>query len=155
MDPTNNTIIQEMKTLCAVVCLFACAPVMGAQSTETPGYLERLSKLKTIVDRTTDQITTKASVMKVEDVVNARGKLLAMEKEAHQLQEQSGRSNLTLLQGGKPQDKRLMLIGQGCMSLDAILEALDEYLSTDDRVFLVLLSDYRRSMTTVEKVLWP
>ena len=62
---------------------------------------------------------------------------------------------ISCLRDGKPNDKSLMLIQHGCMSLDDILLALHDYVATGDQVLLVLLADYRRSMTTVEKVLWP
>jgi len=60
----------------------------------------------------------------------------SLDKWAHQLIETALTENLTLLKGGGNSDKKLMFVAQGCMAIDFMLNALNNYVSSNDRAFL-------------------
>jgi hypothetical protein len=67
------------------------------------------------------------------DRVSLEGRLFAIKKTAHRLQEQAGEADLESERSGQSADKRLRFIEQGCISVDAVLTALTNYLATDDQ----------------------
>ena len=117
-----------------------------AQSGETPIYKEQFAALVQSMDR------VYSSALKVPsgtDKQELMERVFALQKSAHRLQEQAGEAENQSREAGHTIDKRLLLIEQGCMSVDLVLAATNNFLSTGDRVFVGLASDVRRVVSTV------
>ncbi len=128
------------------------ASVAFAQSRETPVYLEQFYNLQVSMERAyaeVSQIDTKSTEARLD--LSAR--MFALQKAAHRLQEGSAEAGTAPLKIGKGIDKRLHLVGLGCMGIDSILTALTNYLETDDRIFLSLAVEFRQTVISIRKVL--
>lgn len=78
-------------------------------------------------------------------------RLLALVKLVHRLDETAGETQVALLEKGQRPDKKFNLVGQGCLALDFVLRALDNYVDTDDRVFLGLARNGAELVGSIRK----
>jgi hypothetical protein len=85
------------------------------------------------------------------DRYDLEDQLFAVQKTAHRLQEQAGEAENESRKAGHKTDKSLMLIEQGCMSVDIVLAAASRFLVTDDRTFVGIAAVVRPTITTILK----
>jgi hypothetical protein len=69
-------------------------------------------------------------------ILNLEEETLALNKLVNQLGAESLRSNLDGLKKGQPPNKTLLLVASGCEEIAFVLQVLDNFLDTKDRVFL-------------------
>jgi hypothetical protein len=79
--------------------------------------------------------------------------MFGLTKMAHHLEDQVTDANLAGLKGGQEDNKTLLLISQGCKALDFVLNALDYFVSTDDKAFLALAKEGEGLIVSIEKAL--
>ena len=120
-----------------------------AQSSETPIYRKQFADLVHSTDE--EYAAALQSPASREDRQDLNSRLFALEKTAHRLQETVEEANYQALTNHKDNDKSLLLIGQGCVSIDAVLTAMSNYLNTDDRTFLAIAAEIKPSISLVLK----
>src|ERR1017187_943195 len=93
-----------------------------AQSLESPVYLEQFRNLKVSVERITNDVFERNIRRDSQDSTASR--VFALQKLVHRLHEEAGGADLASRQRGGRPDKRLLLVQQGCMAMDYLLQAL-------------------------------
>lgn len=122
-----------------------------AQSLESPIYLEQFRNLRVSVERITNDVFQ--GNIRRDNQDSTASRVFALQKLVHRLQEEAGGADLDSRQHGARPDKRLLLVQQGCMALDYLLQALASFIDTDDRVFLSLAADGKQAIAAITKVL--
>jgi len=102
------------------------------------------------VDRISAEVSQGKTAASDQD---ATSRLFALRKLAHRLQEEAEAADLEAMKAGTHKDKRLPLVQQGCIAIDFVIEALSNYLATDDRLFLSLAADGRQNISSTRKAL--
>ena len=80
-------------------------------------------------------------------------KIFATIKLLHKLEESVQEENLSRLKKAKTADKDLLLVQNGCQSLDLALSAFDSYLDTSDREFLCIARDAEVMARNIRRVM--
>ncbi len=122
-----------------------------AFSQEGPVYVEQFQNLQKSVDQIFDEISN--GVPGKGDQLLLGERLFALKKVTHRLQEGAGEADNAARQRGAGVNKRLRLVVQGCMAIDSVLQALGNYLDTDDRFFLILAIEGKQTTSSIRKVL--
>jgi hypothetical protein len=135
----------------AVLFLIFATPPLFAQSLETPVYVEQFSNLQSSMDRIYSECSRPSLSAGEKESLTAR--LFALQKTAHRLEEQAGKADLESVKQGRTTDKQLRLVEQGAMSIDVVLAALGNYLDTDDRVFLNVAIDVKKTVEFIRKMI--
>lgn len=138
----------KLVAFCLGIILVVWGNSAFAQSGETPIYKEQFAALVQSVDRVYGAALkepSKAERLSLEEQV------FALQKTAHRLQEQAGEAENQSRALGREPDRRLLLIEQGCMSIDLILAATNSFLSTGDRIFVGFATDVRPIVATILK----
>ena len=63
--------------------------------------------------------------------------------------ERAAAADLELLKRTQQHDKNLLLIELGSENIDSVLRALDNYLDTDDKLFLSLAHDFKKTLDNI------
>jgi hypothetical protein len=79
--------------------------------------------------------------------------LLALQRLVHRLGEQAAETNLDGRHQGRAQDKRLLLVSQGCEGLSFVIAALQNFMYTNDQVFMGFARDGNNVVASIRKVL--
>jgi hypothetical protein len=91
------------------------------------------------------------NVTNPQDEVGIRTETLELFKAVHELQRKAMQSYMDGVQSGKSPDKALLLVNQGCLSLDFIIQAINSNIYTHDQTFLELVKEGGRLLDSIEK----
>lgn len=148
----SNTVRLFFFLLAAALCL--AHPVYAQHSAPTKDYrvqfLELSAKVKAVSKRIEPQAGT---VPGYPDEINIREETLALFKAVHELQREAMQSYMNSVQSGRSPDKRLLLINQGCVAMDFIIEAINSNIYTQNQTFLELVREGNSLLDSVEKKL--
>jgi hypothetical protein len=122
-----------------------------AESGDAPEYAAQLKNLQASVDKIYSDVSPRPSTPS--EYQSLADRLFALRKTCYRLHEESGQADLNSMQQGNKSDKQLSLVGLGCVSIDAIITALENYVLFDDMFFLSLATDSRRTTDTIAKLL--
>lgn len=133
-----------------VVSLILTAAMVCAQSPEAPVFVEQFHNLRVRVERITNDVS-QGNISREKEETASR--VFALGKLVHRLQEGSAGADLDARKSGARPDKRLLLVEQGCIAMDYLLKALASFIDTDDRIFLSLAAEGKRTIASVTKML--
>jgi len=128
----------------------AYAQGSGATNVYRTQFFEMHAKVKTIFERAGRQGRSEPNH---KARVSLREEILALTKLIHRLEEEAARADLEGMERGRNSNKSLLLVAQGCKAMDFVLNALDNYITTDDRSFLSLARDGDSLIKSIEKML--
>ena len=131
--------------------LILTATIACAQSQESPVYLEQFRNLSVSVERITNDVFQ--GNIRRDNQDSSASRVFALQKLVHRLQEEAGGADIEARKRGARPDKRLLLVQQGCMAVDYLLQALASFIDTDYRVFLSLAADGKQAIAAIAKVL--
>jgi hypothetical protein len=162
VTPGCNIVSLRMVTKAVACAIFITLAAVQPVAAERPGmtsgapslYVEQFLSLRTSMERlftAASQANPRSMSSKASLDINER--LFALEKMAYRLQEQAAAAHVSALKQGRGTDKRLLLVQQGCMAIDSVLEALRNYLDTNDRFFLGLAADAKQMAASIRKVI--
>lgn len=113
-------------------------------------FIELHAKVQTVFTRAEQEVKVQSDPR---SILNLRQEILALRKLVHRLDEEAGSSDVKILESGQDSNKTLLFTSQGCIALDFVLTALDNFLETQDRAFLGLAKDGEDLARTVQKIL--
>jgi hypothetical protein len=95
-------------------------------------FLSLSSKIDSILSTIDDVVSDKQSL---------RYEFSTYTKLVHRLQETVEENNIEEIYNNGQSNKILLLISQGCISLDFVISSLDKFIETNDRAFIKLARD--------------
>lgn len=130
-----------------VLGLTSLTSLADGQSPETPIYK------KQFVDLVSSLNVVYLGSFERPDTQTARNDLdrqfFALQKTAHRLQEEAGAADTKATHDGRKSDVQLRLIEQGCMSVDAVLSALTNYVATGAGTFLRVAAALKQTIDPI------
>ena len=79
--------------------------------------------------------------------------LLALKKLNSSVAKEALTADIRAIKGGKDTNKDLLLIAQACSVLDIVLDAVANFLNTEDKAFLGIAKDSEKLLESIEKLL--
>jgi hypothetical protein len=120
------------------------AQATGANKIYITQFNEMCSKVSNLLNRVMSQGDKK---------MTTREEIFALTKLIHRFHEESAKTNADGLKNGLPSNKTILLIGQGCQAMDFVLNALDNYIDTEDRSFIALAKRGDDLIKAIEKLI--
>jgi hypothetical protein len=111
-------------------------------------FFELSAKVKSVSKRIEQQA---GNVTNPQDEIGIRTDTLELFKAVHELQRKAMQSYMDGVQSGQSPDKALLLVNQGCLSLDFIIQAINSNIYTHDQTFLELVKEGGRLLDSIEK----
>ncbi len=121
----------------------------SAQSMEAPVYKKQFVEL--VASLNSVYVESLAQDRKTGSTLDLDSRMFALMKTAHRLQEQAGQTNVESMKAGRSKDRTLMLVEQGCISVDGVLNALSSYINTQDKDFLAVAANFNQTVTFIDK----
>jgi hypothetical protein len=122
----------------------------GATNVYRTQFVEMRGKVRSIFERVERELRGEPDY---KARVSLKEEMLALTKLIHRLDEEALRTDTESMERGRRSNKTLLLVSQGCRAMDFVLNALDNYITTEDRSFLSLARDGDSLITSVEKML--
>jgi hypothetical protein len=143
----------EMRTI--VLLLAPTVTPALAQSGEAAVYIDQFRTLQQKMEQIFSEVKSSGLPgVNTAKSIEIQERLFALTKLVHRLGETALSANNELLRDPKKdRDKSLMLVGQGCIAIDFVLTALDNYIDTGDRAFLGFATDAKQIVLAVGKIL--
>lgn len=121
----------------------------SAQSMEAPVHKKQFVEL--VASMNSVYVESLAQEPKTGSKLDLESRIFALIKTAHRLQEQAEQADLDSMKAGRSKDKTLMLVEQGCISVDGVLNALSSYMNTHDKDFLAVAANFNQTVTFIDK----
>ena len=111
-------------------------------------FFELSAKVKSVSKRIEQQA---GNLTSSQDEVAIRTETLELFKAVHELQRKAMQSYMDSVQSGHSPDKALLLVNQGCLAMDFIIQAINSNIYTHDQTFLELVKEGSSLLASIEK----
>lgn len=111
-------------------------------------FFELSAKVKSVSKRIEQQAR---NVTSPQEEVGIRTDTLELFKAVHELQRKAMQSYMDSVQSSQSPDKSLLLVNQGCLAMDFIIQAINSNIYTHDQTFLELVKEGGRLLDSIEK----
>ena len=130
--------------------VFVVVVQTSSQESATKVYRDQFVSLH---DRVQDMLGRSKAMPSRGERAPLNDELFATLKLVHRLEEEAAKTYYDGLQQGRAPDKPLLLVAQGCDGLNFVINALQNFLETQDHAFLGFAVDGMATVKSIRKLL--
>jgi hypothetical protein len=148
--------IKTVKFFSLLLAAALCSSHLAYAQRSTPAKTYKLQffELSAKVRSVSKRIEQRAgNIRSPQDDFSIRTETLELFKAMHELQGKAMQSYVNSVESGQSPDRELLLVNQGCVAMDFIIQAINSNIYTHDQTFLELVKEGNSLLDDVEKKL--